>query len=363
MILFAALSACVCVACSQDGKKYTVKGTAPEDGALVYLVDLATGNPIDSAVVADGAFVMKGVAAKDALLNVKPAAPKSGWKSLFLNDGTPVTVNLTDSTLTGSPTNTKLAEYCHQIDDDYQAIGAVVKVLRTLPEAEQASRMSEYRAAYNKLMDDLTAMVEENQDNNIPVGVLGMMGRDIPRDKFVAFTDSTKAYATHPYIVERQRKYAEADAKEKEMRERKQAVIGKPFLDLQEADPSDKMHSLSEYVGKGKWVLVDFWASWCGPCKAEMPHVVAAYKQYHKKGFDIVGVSFDSKKENWVKAIKEWEMPWIHISDLKGWGNAAHDVYTVNAIPDNLLIDPQGTIVARGLRGKALADKLAEVLK
>ena len=153
---------------------------------------------------------MKGVAAKDALLNVKPAAPKSGWKSLFLNDGTPVTVNLTDSTLTGSPTNTKLAEYCHQIDDDYQAIGAVVKVLRTLPEAEQAARMSEYRAAYNKLMDDLTAMVEENQDNNIPVGVLGMMGRDIPRDKFVAFTDSTKAYATHPYIVERQRKYAEA---------------------------------------------------------------------------------------------------------------------------------------------------------
>jgi thiol-disulfide isomerase/thioredoxin len=116
-------------------------------------------------------------------------------------------------------------------------------------------------------------------------------------------------------------------------------------------------------VGKGKWVLVDFWAAWCGPCKAEMPNVVAAYKKYHKKGFEVVGLSFDKDKDAWVQAIKDWDMPWIHLSDLKHWQTVAAGVYSVNSIPDNLLIDPQGTIVARGLRGKELEAKLSEIFK
>ena len=140
---------------------------------------------------------------------------------------------------------------------------------------------------------------------------------------------------------------------------------GQPFTDylVPGGNPDGTDVHLSDYVGRGRYILLDHWASWCGPCKAEMPNVVAAYKKYHDKGFDIVGVSFDKEKDPWVKAITEWEMPWIHLSDLQYWGNAASDLYHVNSIPDNLLIDPDGTVVARGLRGKQLEEKLAGIFE
>ncbi|WP_343670674.1 TlpA disulfide reductase family protein [Chitinophaga sp.] len=126
-----------------------------------------------------------------------------------------------------------------------------------------------------------------------------------------------------------------------------------------------KGDSLALYtvLKQGKVTLVDFWASWCGPCRAENPNVVKAYNTYHEKGFNILSVSLDDKHEKWEAAIAKDGMPWYHVSSLKGWQEPVALLYDIHAVPDNLLLDSNGKVIARGLRGAALAEKLAGLLK
>jgi len=137
--------------------------------------------------------------------------------------------------------------------------------------------------------------------------------------------------------------------------------VDKQAPNLTMNDINGKPVSISDF--KGKYVLIDFWASWCGPCRKENPNVVAAYNKYKDKNFTILGVSLDQDKDSWVQAIKNDNLAWAQMSDLKQWQSAAVSTYNIEGIPFNVLIDPTGKVIAQELRGPALEQKLAEVLK
>ena len=367
------------VACSDQNTRYCVYGVnAPKDGTTVYLYDRISNVPIDSAIVSNGSFKLKGITEKDAFLAI--SADGFDRQFLFFNDGKPVRVNVSEGSLSGSMLNSRLAECDKRNKQAYEEYSSVTRTLYeydSLPPEEGEAKIAEFLPTYyealNKYADFYIELIESNKDNLIPVAFIEQLpsvvsaannwNKEAGEQKFDEILAANPQIANHPYVLELKKRMAAAEAQQKQNSERQNSLLGEKFRDLLEYDPDGNSHKLSEYVGHGKWVLVDFWASWCGPCRGEMPNVVAAYNQYHDKGFEIVGLSFDKDKDAWVKAIKNWEMPWIHLSDLKYWETVAAGVYSITGIPDNILIDPEGIIVARGLRGDSLEAKLAEIFK
>ena len=337
--------------------KYDVSGTYAGNGQTVYLMDNLTDKPLDSVVVANGKFSFSGTAQKDAYLAVK--AKKKRWATNFFNDGTPVIVNINDSTLKGSQQNELLAKYEVEMEIPLKIFNEKVSKMTN---EEKEKHLDELVDEKNKILSDnidLTNKIfKEQRQSMLPVAFAGYYFVDNGVEAYDDLVKEQAVFANHPYLKKIRDEVAELL---KPQDTGKTSFIGQHFTDLEMADPDGKMHKISELVGEGKWVLVDFWASWCGPCRAEMPNVLEAYKKYHAKGFEVIGISFDQKKEAWLKAVQQLNLPWMQLSDLKGWECAAAPVYKIDGIPDNILIDPQGKIVDRALRGKALHSQLQKI--
>ena len=349
-------------ACSGNKTKCDVVVTG-SDGATVTLVDMLSGETLQSLSSKAGKLSLTAKADRGALLSVRNDENHSQF--LFFNDGTPVAIDMSNGALTGSETNNKINYYNSLLGAIMRGYQTTSKEFAALSPEEQKAGAQAYEekaaAIWDTYDDMLKSVLKENPDNLIPAAFANVIARTMEDDEVEAFFNADAPYAKHPYTLSVKKKIDDLNARLAAAEAAKQESIGKPFTDLEEPDTEGNMHKLSEYIGKGQWVFVDFWASWCGPCRAEMPNVVAAYEKYHPKGLEIVGLSFDKEKDAWVKAIEDLKMPWIHLSDLKGWETVASDTYDIKSIPASLLVDPEGVIVARDLRGDALGSKLAEI--
>lgn len=340
--------------------KYEISGICPAEAKWVYILDPANRTHIDSVQVANGKFKITRTDAQNNFFGIGSDAQSNF--APFLNDGTPIEVDLNTLDLKGSALNTKLSGYDHELD----AINNRAQdILSPLVKAQQEGKSNdELSAMFNALSPQLEVLEKEqaslnrrifseNSDNLIPAFFSETAVGMFDYSELSAMIDESKPYYNHPMFASL-KSYMQAEKKKNE-------IIGKPFIDIEESDVEGTPHKLSEYCGKGNYVLIDFWASWCGPCMQEMPNVKTNYEKYKSKGFNVVGLSFDRNKEKWVECIQKNELNWVHLSDLKFWQTIAASTYGINAIPASLLVDPSGTIIARDLRGDKLGNKLAEI--
>jgi peroxiredoxin len=239
--------------------------------------------------------------------------------------------------------------------------------------------------AYDRQLEDMWTQIKENQEAGNEEEAIKLKEQfdqiDAEKSDFVLqFAKENNSSVASAYIVLRNvYNYDETDLEPvvnafdpsistssyvKTLSDRvetmKRTAVGQPAVDFTMVDPEGTPVALSSLYGS--YLLVDFWASWCGPCRRENPNVVNAFNKYHEKGFDILGVSFDKDKEKWLKAVEDDKLTWSHVSDLKGWDNAAGKLYAISSIPANILLDPEGKIIAKNLREEDLHNKLAELL-
>ncbi len=361
---------------SENGR-FTLAGelkNAPDQKIYLEQLFFSQKDPevLDTAVIKNGKFSLTALAPEEGLYRIRLETGNTGY--IFINDRPAInfSANFNDQSIKGpsfaSPANKALKKFIVDIDSQRTALSALsVKIEQDKIKKDADSIL----AAETKNLEVANTayknyIIKYIDTSSIPVMALFSLGytRNIdPAQLQQPVGSLITRFPKHQAIAAVVAQFNSMLAQLRQQQETKNGFPqeGSMAPEITMNDVNGKPFSLSSL--RGKYVLVDFWASWCGPCRGENPNVLAAYTQFKNKNFTVLGVSLDDDKAAWIKAIADDKLSWQQISDLKKWNSAAAGLYGFDGIPYNVLVDPQGKIIATSLRGEALQQKLSEVIK
>ena len=358
------------VLCFAQQNTYTISGTVnrPEIKTLYFtqstFYDTNTKLNAQKIEVLDGRFSIKGMIDEPvpAFLSLFEDYKKIGTKPKeFILDKGIISIEITSDLASAVVKGSKAQDDLFQYNIEQNPYSAKINEINIEAQRLSSSGISAdsigqlfripFRDANRALTDFQLKFVQKNSSAFISLLLIPNIAR------------STNNYIEADSLLASLQDNIESSATAKTIREyiisQKKTSVGALAPDFRLADTAGKKIALSAL--KGKYVLLDFWAAWCGPCRQENPNVVQAFKTYKNDGFTVLGVSLDKEKKSWLKAIHDDNLQWQHVSDLKFWASEAAILYGITSIPRNFLLDPRGKIIGRDLRGQDLLDKLEEL--